>query len=325
MIPERDDRLFPLFHPACFTILILLAALLPAGCGPQDESGSVPLQEDAEVVTLAYVPWSSAIASNHLVKAFFQEKMGIPCQLKPMTAEEMWRAVANGEVDAMVSAWLPLTHERYFRKYRDAMGDLGPNLEGTRLGLVVPEVKVGRQTDATGKHNAPLVEVTSIPDLARHASRFNHAIVGIDPGAGIMHRTEKALETYNLEERFELIAGDEDAMVRALVEAIRKQRWIVVTAWEPHWLFGRYNLRFPEDPENVYGTREAIHTMVREGLKEERPDVYHALNAFQWNRDQMNQLMSWIERDEGRYAYQNAIKWMEIHQDTVNAWLPAKP
>ncbi|NBD37161.1 MAG: glycine/betaine ABC transporter substrate-binding protein [Verrucomicrobia bacterium] len=298
-------------------------SLFLAGCGQQEESGESAASAEVEPVRLAYVEWSTEIASTHLVKAFFQEELGIPCRILPMQPREMWAAVAEGTVDGMVSAWLPLTHEQYFAEFGDEVVDLGPNLEGTRLGLVVPEVKVGRQTGPTGKQNDPLVDVTSIPELADHANRFNHAIIGIDPGAGIMHRTEEALETYGLEDRFELIQGDESSMVEALLAAIRQQRWVVVTGWEPHWLFGRYNLRFLEDPENVYGKAEAIHTLVRKGLQEDRPEVYAALDAFSWNKRQMNQLMSWIQRDEGRFAYQNAIKWMEIHKDEVAAWVPS--
>lgn len=296
-----------------------------AGCGGGGESAAgseAATEAPAEPVRLAYVEWSTEIASTHLVKAFFQEKLGIPCHITPMTADEMWKAVADGSVDGMVSAWLPLTHQDYYSQYRDRVEDLGPNLEGTRLGLVVPEVKTGRQTGATGQHTDPLVDIGSIPELKNYASRFNHAIIGIDPEAGIMHRTEEALETYGLEDSFELIQGDEEAMVEALLAAIREQRWVVVTGWDPHWLFGRYNLRFLEDPEAVYGEEEAIHTIVRTGLQEDRPEVYAALDAFSWNKRQMNQLMSWIRRDEGRYAYQNAIKWMEIHKDQVESWTP---
>jgi len=39
----------------------------------------------------------------------------------------------------MVAAWLPGTHAEYYNTYKNDLIDLGPNLEGTKSGLVVPE------------------------------------------------------------------------------------------------------------------------------------------------------------------------------------------
>lgn len=50
----------------------------------------------------------------------------------------MWVGVANGDADASVAAWLPVTHADYYNEYQDKLVDLGPNLEGARIGLVVP-------------------------------------------------------------------------------------------------------------------------------------------------------------------------------------------
>ena len=39
----------------------------------------------------------------------------------------------------MVAAWLPGTHGDLYEQYKDELIDLGPNLEGAKIGLVVPE------------------------------------------------------------------------------------------------------------------------------------------------------------------------------------------
>ena len=51
----------------------------------------------------------------------------------------MFAGVANGSADAMVAAWLPGTHLEYYNTYKNDLVDLGPNLKGTKNGLVVPE------------------------------------------------------------------------------------------------------------------------------------------------------------------------------------------
>lgn len=73
-------------------------------------------------------------------------------------------------------------------------------------------------------------------------------------------------------------------MTAELANAIRKLDWIVVTGWVPHWKFARYRLKFLDDPEKVYGGEETIHTLVREGLKEDMPEIYAFLEIFTGHR-----------------------------------------
>jgi glycine betaine/proline transport system substrate-binding protein len=296
-------------------ILCLLAALVALpGAGRTAQQGN-------GTVTLAYVEWSTEIASNHLVQAVLREKMGYDCRLKAMAADEMWKAVATGEADAMVSAWLPTTHGHYYERYRDRVENLGPNMNGTKIGLVVPKITEGRFTAGTGIRNRPYIKADSIPELKEYAGRFEHRIVGIDPEAGIMKRTRQAMRTYGLD-AYRLVEGSEVSMVAELSHAIRHQRWIVVTGWLPHWIFARWDLKFLEDPKDVYGEGGHIATVAREGLKQDMPRVYSFLDRFHWTPSQMGQLMLWIQEEEGRkYPYEKALRWMRHNPDWVRSWL----
>jgi len=289
-------------------------------------SSSAVLSTNAQVperslVKLAYVEWSSEIASTNLVKTIIQDELGFPCQIIPMAADEMWEAVATGEVDAIVAAWLPGTHGHYYEQYKDQIEDLGPNLEGTQTGLVIPQVAPGRQTAGTGLRNEPYMHVNSIPELKEHADKLRGRIIGIDPEAGIMRQTREAIEVYGLQD-FMLISGSEISMAAELANAIRRLNWIVVTGWIPHWKFARWNLKFLEDPENVFGGKEEIHTIVRKGLREDMPEVYAFLDNFYWTPEDMEQLMLWIEDQRGVYPEDSARRWMRFHRDKVQEWLP---
>ncbi len=292
-----------------FCILFILTAL-------------VPIQAEAaeKIVRLAYVEWSETIASTNLVQAVLQEKMGVQCEIIPVTADKMWEAVATGQADAMVAAWLPSTHGHYYRQFEDRLVDLGPNLEGTQIGLVVPDITVGRQTAATGQRNAPYITVESIPALKEYARKFQGKIIGIDPEAGIMKKTREAMKVYGLT-NFRLIEGSEISMAAELSDAIRKQKWIVVTGWIPHWKFARWKLKFLDDPKNVFGGKEKIHTMVRKGLKEEMPEVYRFLDNFQWSPEELGQLMIWIQEDDGMFPYDKALRFMRYNPEQIQSWL----
>lgn len=274
-----------------------------------------------KVVRLAYVEWSSEIASSHLVKAVIEEKFNYRCQLISLTAEEMWHAVASGKADATVSAWLPETHAHYYREVKDSVVNLGPNLEGTKTGLVIPNITAGRFTAGTGIRNRPYMDVQSISGLQQHIDKLNGKIIGIDPEAGVMRQTREAMEVYGLEE-FRLVDGDEESMIDALSDALRHQEWIVVTGWLPHWMFARWDLKFLKDPENVYGGGGHINTIVREGLQSDMPDVYRFLDNFHWKPEEMGQLMLWIQERNGRYPYESALRWIRTHPDRINRWIP---
>jgi glycine betaine/proline transport system substrate-binding protein len=293
--------------------VIALLALVVTGFGAEQVRA-------ADQVKIGYVEWSSSIASAHVVQAVLQEELGMSVELVRMSADEMWRAVADGEVDAILSAWLPLTHEHYMEKYARQVDDLGPNLEGARIGLVVPDVTVGRQTGGRGERARPYIKAESIPDLKEYADKFRHTIVGIDPEAGIMKKTREAVEAYGLED-YRIVDGSEVSMTAELSNAIRQQRWMVVTGWTPHWMFARWNLKFLEDPKNIFGESEQIHTIARKGLKEDMPRVYEVLDNFNWTPDESAHYMIWNQADHGMYPYEKAQRWMRTYPERVQEWL----
>lgn len=276
----------------------------------------------AAALRIAYVDWSSSVASAHVVCAVLQERIGQDCELIQTTGDEMWRMVAEGEADAMLSAWLPSTHADYLATYGEQLDDLGPNLEGTRTGLVVPATGVGRQTNAAGARALPGLDIQGIAELADHGSALGNRIVGIDPEAGVMSATERALKAYDLT-GFRLVAGSEAEMTRALAAAIAGNQPIVVTGWVPHWMFGRWALRFLDDPKQVFGTDGAIHTMTRKGLAQDAPKAQRLLDRFQWNSAQMERLLVWIHQDQARDPYAQAMRWLRANPETVDQWVSA--
>ncbi len=152
----------------------------------------------------------------------------------------------------------------------------------------------------------------------RSAGKFDGEIIGIDPGAGIMSTTEKVLKAYNLD-KIELMEGSGATMTAVLKNRVENNEWVCVTGWTPHWKFAKWDLKYLKDPKNVFGGTEYISTIVRKGLKAEKPEVYKFLDAFYWTPEDMQQVMVW--NSEGGEPYDNAVKWIEENKDKVDAWL----
>jgi glycine betaine/proline transport system substrate-binding protein len=90
-----------------------------------------------EKLRLLYVAWDDVIASTHVAKNLL-EGVGYEVDVVQVDAGPMWAGVSRGNGDAIVGAWLPTTHADYYEEFKGQFEDLGPNLHGTNLGLVVP-------------------------------------------------------------------------------------------------------------------------------------------------------------------------------------------
>ncbi|GAQ19610.1 glycine betaine/carnitine transport binding protein GbuC precursor [Oceanobacillus picturae] len=283
----------------------LSLSLVAAGCGSDDESSDGGSEEgsasvgDGKEVELAYVEWDSEVASTNVIGKVLEDQ-GYDVTLTPLDNAVMWEAVANGEADGMVAAWLPATHKGQFEEYGDQVVELGTNLEGAKIGLVVPEY----------------MDVNSIADLDQEADK---TITGIEPGAGVVASAEQALEDYDNLEGWEVQTSSSGAMATELGNAIENEEDVIVTGWTPHWKFQAYDLKYLEDPEGSFGEAETIDTMVREGLEEELPNAYKILDQFNWTTDDMESVM--LDIYNGASPEEAAATWVEDNQDKVDEWL----
>ena len=292
-----------LSRPLVRTLVILLSVSVLFSSCSRETPEVEPDKESKEPVKIVYVDWASEVASANVIKAVIRKKMGRECELLPVSLNAMWQALAAGDQDGMVAAWLPSLQAKYRDKYGSDVEYLGPNLEGTRIGLVVPEY----------------VGIDSIKELSDYRDKFDSRIIGIDPQAGIMKKTETAMQKYQLD-NFKLISGSGPTMTKILKQAIDEERWIVVTGWTPHWKFARWDLKYLKDPRNVYGDKEYIGTFVRQGLKKDMPEVYTLLDNFKWRPEDMEQVMLYA-RSENTNHYQAALRWIKENDSIVNKWL----
>lgn len=263
-----------------------------------------PAQEtvaDRRVVRVGYVSWAEGIAMTHLVRVLLEDRLGYRVELTLADPAPIFTSLANGEIDLFLDAWLPKTHGSHMAEYGDRLIDLGPNYAGARIGLVVPAY----------------VDLDTIPELGEHAARVDGAITGIDSGAGIMEATRRAIEVYDLDTR--LVPSSGAAMTASLRDAIQSERAIVVTGWRPHWMFARWDLKFLEDPQQVYGSAESIHTLARRGLARDRPELVNFLRSFTLTDEQIGSLMYRMRQTPT--PRDAASAWIRDHADLVDSWM----
>jgi glycine betaine/proline transport system substrate-binding protein len=293
-MPRLSRRLEIVLWIAAFAAIVLIGRyVLPSG---QDTA------QDREVLRIGYVSWAEGIAMTYLAKAAIEDRFDYDVELTLADPAPIFTSLANRELDVFLDAWLPKTHSNHMEEYGDRLIDLGPNYEGARIGLVVPAY----------------VDLETIPDLAANAARFDGAITGIDSGAGIMETTRRAIAAYDLD--MDLLTSSGAAMTASLKDAIQTERPIVVTGWKPHWMFARWQLKFLEDPQGIYGEAESIRTLTRRGLAKDMPEVVSFLRAFSLTDQQIGSLMDNMRQTPSKEEAASA--WIREHADLVDSWMP---
>lgn len=289
--------------------LVLMLSLVLAACGDTEDEEATEDTGDTEETTgadlgneeleLVYVEWDSEVASTNVI-AQVLESQGYDVDVTPIDNAVMWKSVADGDADGMVAAWLPATHGELFEEFGDQVDQLGVNLEGAKIGLVVPEY----------------MDISSIGDLA-DVEGLN-SVTGIEPGAGVVQAAEASVEDYGLD-GWEVQSSSSGAMATALGEAYKNEEPIVVTGWTPHWMFAAYDLKYLEDPEESFGGAETIETIVRQGLEEDSPAAYQILDQFNWEAADMEEVM--LEVYEGTDIEEAAANWIEANPEKVDEWV----
>ncbi|APS41917.1 MULTISPECIES: glycine betaine ABC transporter substrate-binding protein [Lactobacillaceae] len=261
---------------------------------------TVGADSGGQTVTLATVNWESEIASTNVLAQVLKEA-GFNVQITTVDPAIMFSSVAEGQLDAMVGGWVPTTHQAYAEEYGDSMVDLGANLEGAISALTVPTY---------------MEDINSITDLT---DENDSTITAIEPGAGVTNSAQNAVKEYDNLSDWEVSVSSTGAMIAELDQAINNEEDIVVVGWKPHWMFMDYDLKMLDDPENVFGGYEEIHSYAREGLKEDNPEAYKIIDNFYWEVEDMSSVMEELATDvEPEEAADN---WIEANRETVDGWL----
>ncbi|TFV57907.1 glycine/betaine ABC transporter substrate-binding protein [Mycobacterium sp. PS03-16] len=163
---------------------------------------------------------------------------------------EMFRALGRGEVDALVSAWLPWSHGEYF----------APIAGSVRMLTVLYE-----PYPIWGVPDYVPAEIASIPDLSQPVAleHMQRRIQGMAPGAGISEMSPRAVTEYGLDSagyRFE--NGSEDDCIMAFIDAVQNRRWMVIPFWHPQALHLRFRIRRLQDPKAILGATDNATLLV---------------------------------------------------------------
>ena len=276
-----------------FSLIAISILLTLSSCNP----GAQPEEDNKRELNMVYTDWSESIALTHLAYVLLEDKLGYDVVLKLTDVESAYAEVAEGKADVFADAWLPETHKRYYNQYTDSLEKLGISYPDARTGFVVPNYS----------------SLKKVSDLAGYSGD----IAGIDEGAGVMIKARKALKKYDSPAN--LLVLNESEMTTRLEEAIKRRNDIIVTGWEPHWIFARYEVRFLEDAEKTFGENEKIYTIGHKGITDKHPIAVRFFERMQMSEKQLNALVYEIQVHED--PIEGAKAWIDKNEYVVNQWV----
>ncbi|MDR9750404.1 glycine betaine ABC transporter substrate-binding protein [Pseudomonas sp. SZMC_28357] len=241
-------------------------------------SASLAQAEEPKPVRIGWVNWSDTEITVKLATTALQEHLKQPVKLVMADIGIQFQALANGSIDLIPMVWLPSTHKAFYDKHRDKLEDLGVLYEG-RIGMAVPT-------------SIPISEVASVEDLNNPEVRakFDGKILTSEVGNGQYKLTVKAIEEYKLD-GYKLVASSESGMLNELERNQKRDKWSLINAWSPHWMFSKWSLRYLDDPKQMFGGAEQIHAVARKGFSKEYPQVAYFFAHYSIPQADLESLM----------------------------------
>lgn len=165
--------------------------------------------------------------------------------------QQLFEVQAAGELDVLVSAWLPSSHGKYLSPYRDHVQVLPAHYEPYCVWAVPPYVPA----DAVGE----------VADLVRTdvADRMTGTIDGINPGAGISRFSAHMVREYGLDRHgYAFRPGTEQSFVSRVERGIVEREWFVIPLWRPQYLNLLHGLRPLAEPKGLLGGVDSASPVV---------------------------------------------------------------
>ena len=252
------------------------------------------------------IGWTEDVAVNALW-SHVMEQNGYSWETNNLDVGALYAGVANGDLDLFMDGWLPNTHEDYWAEYGDQVNDLVTWYDKAPLTWAVPTYVSENQ------------DISTIADLKGKADTFGGEIVGIESGAGLTRISkDSVIPTYELGDDYKLVESSTAAMLGALERAVNNEEPIVVTLWEPHSAYAKWDLTNLEDPENALGDPDSLHAVASQSFADDCPNAAAALQNFSISGDALADLELKIEEAGEGNEQQGVETWISENQDLVS-------
>ncbi|WP_020409982.1 choline ABC transporter substrate-binding protein [Hahella ganghwensis] len=264
---------------------------------------------DCELVKFTDPGWTDISATNGVATTLLTG-LGYKTDITLLGVPIGFESLKNGEIDVFLGNWMP-AQQKFIDKYGKDIDIVQTNLEGAKFTLAVPSYVYQ-------------AGVTDFEDLAAHSDAFSQKIYGIEPGAPANQKLQTMIDDGDFGlNGWKVVESGEQAMLSQVSRNVKRDKFIVFLAWEPHPMNVNHDIRYLTGGDKYFGPNlggATIYTVTRKGYDKECPNIGNLLNNLVFSLKMENEIIGAILND-GQQPADAAKEWLASHPDVLDNWL----
>jgi len=285
------------------------AAAFGASTAGEPASGGEPAS--CQTVRFSDVGWTDVTATTALVAQLLRT-IGYTPAITVLSVPVTFASMQKKDVDVFLGNWMPAQEADRAPYLADgSVVVVGPNLTGAKYSLAVPAY-------------AYAAGLRDFQDIKQFGPALNKEIYGIEAGNDGNRLVLKMLkqDLFGLGD-FKLVESSEQGMLAQVERSIRAKQPIVFLAWEPHPMNMRFDIKYLEGGDAVFGPNyggATIYTVTRKGYATECPNVAHLLANLKFSLRGESEMMAAI-LDRHEQPDIAAAEWLKANPTVTKIWL----
>jgi glycine betaine/proline transport system substrate-binding protein len=304
------------------------AALLLAGCGGasvnQVAAASGTAAAPCGTVNVAMNAWVGYTANAAVYSYVAKNKLGCTVVQKDLNEQISWQGFASGEVDVVMENW---GHDDLAKQYitdQKVAVDAGPTGNVGHIGWYVAPWMAEKYPDITDGKN-----------LNKYASMFATSESGgkgqvLDGDPAFVTNDEALVKNLNLDYKV-VFSGSEAALIQSFRTAEQNKTPILGYFYEPQWFLSQVPLKKVNLPAWTKGCDAnaekvacdypvyQLNKVISKKFGDGGSPAAKLAKSFKWTNEDQNAVATDIQG--GMTPEAAAKKWVDAHQQAVNAWL----
>jgi glycine betaine/proline transport system substrate-binding protein len=262
-------------------------------------------------VRFSDVGWTDITATTAIASRLL-EGLGYEPKIQVLAVPVTYTSMKNKNIDVFLGNWMP-TMEADRKPYVEdkSVEVLGANLEGAKYTLAVPKYLYDQG-------------LKTFADIAKFQDKLQGKIYGIEPGNDGNRLIIDMIKDgkFGLQ-KFQIVESSEQGMLAQVERAAKRKEPIVFLGWEPHPMNTKFELKYLEGGDEVFGPNlggATIYTNTRAGYVSECPNAGTFVRNLKFSLPIENTVMGYILFDSME-APKAAEKWLKANAKAWEPWL----